>query len=70
LDLDSSFDIRSLSCNSFSEPDEENNDSDLESNNVRVSMPNNKEDDETCLLPGYVFAPGENNTPLSLLFDN
>lgn len=32
-------------------------------------MPSKKDDDETCLLPGYVFAPGENNTPLSILFD-
>ena len=70
-DSDSSFDVRSISCDSFSEAevDEENNDNNLESNNVRVSMPNKKEYDETCLLPGYVFAPGENNTPLSLLID-
>ena len=52
--------------------DDTRNNSDDESVNESNNCPEKFFDDETCLLTneGINFAPGENNSPLSILRDN
>ena len=70
---DSDLDIVDVSCDSFSESD---NEDDTRNNSVDESSNENNGpekyfDEETCLLTneGLIFAPGENNSPLSILRD-
>jgi hypothetical protein len=73
----SDFEIRSISCESISGNDENMNvESENEidwstdvNNDQSENIPLRNDDDETCLQQGYIFAPGENNSPISVLRD-